>query len=106
VTLYAGETVQVRHAAFGFDKQRLSPDDGVVATITVWALDGETVLVDEAAMSYDAGLKFDDGGTGGWLYHWDTPEVPGAYEARCRVAGAGGIDAWEFKTIRVRRNRR
>lgn len=104
MTLYAGEMIQVRHQARGYDGETLT-NTNVGVTITIWGLDGVTVLVNEVAMTYSPSLVFEDGGLGGWYYLWDTPTEPGAYLARCTVTGAG-MEAWEFKTIRLRRTKR
>jgi hypothetical protein len=103
VTLYGGETVQIRHRVKGYDGETLNDSD-VVVTITIFDLDGVTVLVDNAPMDYTPSITFDDGSVGGWVYLWDTPAEPGAYLARCNVAGTG-LDAWEYKTIRLRRSK-
>ena len=101
MTLYAGETVQVRHQAFDYDEGRLTDADIDVA-ITIWDIDGTTVLVD-APMAYDPSIKFEDGSEGGWFYVWATPAVAGAYRARCTATG-DGISAWENKSIRLRQS--
>ena len=103
MTLYGGETIQIRHHAKGYDGEELDGDSADV-TITIWDLDGTTVLVDEAAMEYSPALVFDDETVGGWAYLWATPTEPGAYLARCTISGAG-LDAWEYKTIRLRRSK-
>jgi hypothetical protein len=106
MTLYAGETAQVRHGALAYDaKTRLTSDD-VDVTITIWDIDNTTELVSEEPMVYDADLDIElEGeavaGTGGWTYLFETPDEPGAYRARVTVTGLG-IEAFEFKTIRTR----
>ena len=108
MTLYAGETAEVRHRALGYRKEPLTGDD-IDVTVTIWDLDG-TPLVDEAPMIYDATLVFDDESVGGWFYVWATPDgEPGAYKARCSASGATAlgepVEAVEFQTIRLRRDK-
>lgn len=101
---YAGETYQVRHFAKDYNKQPLE-GTGLTATITIWGLDGTTVLVNEAPMIWSSTIvSAADGQEGGWFYVWDSPPVSGAYQARCTLMGAG-VEAWEYKTIRLRRDR-
>lgn len=102
MTLYAGETIQVRHRGEDYEGNALTSVE-VDASITIWDLD-DTVLVNEAQMTYDGTLVFDDGNVGGWYYLWTSPTIAGAYLARMTITGTN-IDAWEYKTIRLRRDK-
>lgn len=104
MTMYSGETIQVRHRAVGYDGETLTGAN-IAATVTIWDTDGTTVLLDEQPMTYSATMVFDDGNVGGWYYLWPSPaNAPGAYLARITATGAG-INAWEFKTIRLRKTK-
>lgn len=103
MTLYAGETIQVRHHVSNYDDGELGEGD-VDVLLQIWDLDGITVLV-EAPMEYSPDLVFEDGTVGGWRYLWATPaDAPGAYRAKCTVTGTG-MNAWEYKTIRLRKSK-
>ncbi len=104
MTLYAGEKPEICHWAQDYQGAQLT-DVGFTVTVTIWDLDGETVLIDEEPMEYDETLTSTDATpqVGGWFYVWASPAgAPGAYRARCTVVE---MQAWEYKTIRLRRDK-
>lgn len=104
MTVYAGEKPYICHwAKHPLTKEQLTGGD-VAVVITIWDVDN-TVLIDDAVMVYDAELTSDETipQVGGWYYVWESPPgAPGAYQARITVVE---FQAWEYKTIRLRRDK-
>lgn len=99
MTVYAGETVQIRVAATDFDAS--TPLDGgdISVFVTIYDSVPEEVLP-EVEMGYD----LDDEA---FLYAWDTAGLaPGSYRARIEALGQQATPqsvSLEYKRIRLAR---
>lgn len=102
MALYATETVMIATQARDYFSAEVLDSGDVSATITIWDIDGETKLVDEEAMTYDATLEdttWDD--PGAFFYIWESEDTAGAYPAKIVMTGTN-ISAFEYKTVRLR----
>jgi hypothetical protein len=100
LTLYAGETTQIRISAIDFDQLTALTDADVTSVfVTIFNSDGDEVLA-ETEIDYDVG-------EGAWIYNWDTTgRDPGGYRAKIEAYGTGATPPYSLEFKRIRLNRR
>lgn len=94
MTMYASTQVRISASVVDFDGNPMSPTDFLTVTITVYDIDGSTVLVDTADMDWNSVSML-------YQYFWDTPPVAGAYSAIVNVT-SGSFTSLGKKYIRLR----
>lgn len=97
MTIYAGETVQIKVTARDFDQLTVLSDDNLISVnITIFDVEGEETLA-QTAMTYDEDEA-------GWVYNWATTSVDaGTYRAKIEATGVSSEYSLEFQRIRLNR---
>lgn len=105
MTDYAGEVVPIRHTATlkNAAKTPLRPE--MVASVSVEIRERGVGGVPGAVLVPETDMVWVEA-EGWWEYQWDTSGMAkGSYMGQVWVTDLLGRRAWEFKTIRLSRNR-
>lgn len=96
--IYAGESLQITMLATDFDGDAIDNGSAVTVTVSVFDIAGGSVI-DEELMTFSPDESL-------WVYEWDTStKPPGNYTSKVTITGLGGTISWEYKTIRLAKNR-
>jgi hypothetical protein len=102
MTIYAGETVTITHAAKDIEGLPITNLDVLGVEIIIY--DKNLAVVVTSPMTWNAQYLR-------WDYIWDTSPgatpvniAPGSYRAKCTITGMDMSTNWEFKRLRLARN--
>lgn len=99
MTIYAGETVQIKVNATDFDAETALSDADITVYVSIYNAALEEILA-ATSMTYDVGEA-------AFVYAWSTAELePGTYRARLEALGQQATPqsvSLEFKRIRLNR---
>ena len=94
MTLYAGETVIIKHTAT-LDGEQLTNLDVSDVLVSIYEMD-DTVLLSEVSMPWSSVAER-------WEYSWSSPGPDaGKYRVKIRVSGLDGSDNWEYQILRTK----
>ena len=94
MTLYAGETVIIKHTAT-LDGVALTNLDVADVLVSIYEMDDTEVLA-EVSMPWNSTMER-------WEYSWNSPGPDaGKYRVKIRVSGLDASDNWEYQVLRTK----
>lgn len=96
MSLYAGETVLIKHSAH-LDGETTALTNLDVAAVYLSIYDADLVeVLAPTVMTWVPGKSR-------WEHSWNSPgPTGGTYKAKCKIVGLDSSENWEYKTIRLK----